>query len=443
METKRKMITRYGRRVRARVELTLDSSMEQSNSDGCNEDPYENAPKQKKPRILSCSSNMNITHTRLQSDSSLERSDTNCSPKRGRFSRKEKKSEVLIFLDLHNPIAIIKLEPIVSDHDDDLKIMLNNFLGILPSKRYLYIPEAVGMDKTKRSHNNSHMEPKANSEDPDTLMIENLKYFCKNASDPIHDSQLLSNIKQDGKFRVFVEQHPHLCKFIVSMDYKSYLAMCQVDSLYQGRSDFGQHKEVLAQIIFHVLNHKIFNDALKPEIKWMSKMSNRSTCVHTIGVGSGGQRESKILLSTKITHVGVLIKAMFHEMCHSAAFVFDGETGHGEYTRKWASKAKSKMPRLPEIGECASSYKYCCTFCRRHSYGNMNFKHQLKELRCHFCQFELIVVSTDDAFCHTLTEEIPRANKYSEFIKKHYLQAAELGHTDKMKELNALYLSTL
>jgi len=81
------------------------------------------------------------------------------------------------------------------------------------------------------------------------------------------------------------------------------------------------------------------------------------------------QRSSVVELSVKVlTTADRLRCTLIHELCHAAAWVFNGEGGHGRVWKMWAQRANDKFPDLPQIKVC-------------HSY-NIEFKYTYKCLSC-------------------------------------------------------------
>jgi len=109
--------------------------------------------------------------------------------------------------------------------------------------------------------------------------------------------------------------------------------MCHPLAVAYRKRDFEASKTMLAKTLFHALNHTIFHCGLRSSIAWKNVMNTPSSICH--GFDSSGQRVSRIILWQHIKQPGVLVKALLHEMCHAAAFVYHGETGHGDHCRKW------------------------------------------------------------------------------------------------------------
>ncbi|XP_030378680.1 uncharacterized protein LOC115627202 [Scaptodrosophila lebanonensis] len=479
--------TRSGRAVHARVEFNFDYSSEQCGADDFEDgdtdydDDYDDEPKCKKQK-----------NRRISLRSSYSSSDNSslCD------------STSIIYLDLTKPTAIIQSEPpdiSVADQDCELKVLIQKFLGLVAAKRRLYTPtddldveeNETSEVKVPRFHSfmksgpppspgapvsikvipatpatfdlannskllNSPRRPTTQSERQvkvfnDMVLRANANHLENNTPAHIKEaidlsglpskSQRSQNCRQHRHIYDCLESHPRFYTFIESLNSETSINMCHPDALIHRERDFSTNKETLAKTLFHMLNHKIFHCGLKPVIVWARSMSSSSKCVHSIKAGSG-QRESKIMLSKNISHVSVLIKAMLHEMCHAAAFVYHGETGHGDFTRKWAYQAKSQMPELPAIADCMPNYKYSCCLCRRRSFGNIKFEDESDQLRCHYCQFELIVEPHAGDFVHSLSFGHQKPTPYKDFVKKQYLQTTESGHSAKMKAVNTLYLAT-
>lgn len=100
---------------------------------------------------------------------------------------------------------------------------------------------------------------------------------------------------------------------------------------------------------------------------------------------------------------------------------------------------------LPLVNICDARFRYVCSLCGRGSYGLMQFLTGKELLRCHYCQFEVVVEpwSKDDLYNGirpdtTMTE-------FKTFICDRYQQLGEeeggSTHSSKMRALNQQYLA--
>ncbi|XP_023179585.1 uncharacterized protein LOC111605343 [Drosophila hydei] len=399
-------------------------------------------------------------------------------------------SDAFIYLDLSRPVAIVMNDP-TSDEaiefDSELKTRLQKFLGLVARQRRLYNPmsnfdlEDNHMDEgdptpSLRSRlwvGNNNVRPlsapivpeKLNPEisritplgsnitnDMKLLFIDdmvqraNANYFESQTPQHIKEPIDLSGLPSEEQRALICQQHkkissmigPHagVYNFVDSLRSTTPLNMCHPLAVNYRKRDFGTCKEHLAKTFFNILNHLIFHCGLRPEIVWKSCMNSPSSIEHRIE--AGGQRRSRIFLWQNIKHPGMVVKELLHEMCHAAAFVYHGETGHGDNCRKWAYRAKSMLPELPEIVDCNATYKYTCLLCRARSFGRIKFEDEAHQLRCHYCQFEVNVEPcSDDIYNLSLTDQL--VTPYKEFVRVNYGKCDQSGHSAKMRALNVLY----
>lgn len=78
---------------------------------------------------------------------------------------------------------------------------------------------------------------------------------------------------------------------------------------------------------------------------------------------------SVIELSSKVlTSADRLRCTLIHELCHAAAWIFNGETGHGATWKFWVARANNQFRELPPIKVCHQydieyKYTYKCQSC--------------------------------------------------------------------------------
>ncbi|EDW00284.1 GH12779 [Drosophila grimshawi] len=400
-------------------------------------------------------------------------------------------TDTIIYLDLMQPVAIVNTEPMADadvEHDTELKTRLQKFLGLVAPQRRLYNPmdnydlDDNQMDEKERSpvqrsrlwslttSNDQLPSPQAKSlarplsrhpksprseitNDMKMLLIDhmvqrvNANYFESQTPQHIKEPIDLSGLPSVEHREQICQKHKKICSstlphsglygFVDSLKSTTPLNMCHPLALNFRKSEFETCKAQLAKTLFHTLNHTIFHCGLRLRIAWESSMSTPSALTHRIE--AGGQRVSSIVLSQNIKQSGLMVKALLHEMCHAAAFTYHGEIGHGDNCRKWAYRAKSVLPELPEIGDCNASYKYTCLLCRGRSFGNIKFEHEASQLRCHYCQFEVNVEPCSDEDIHNLSLTDQLITPYKQFIRTNYVKCEQGSHSAKMRVLNVLY----
>ncbi|KAH8276743.1 hypothetical protein KR044_008140, partial [Drosophila immigrans] len=406
-----------------------------------------------------------------------------------------------IYLDFRQPVALVSSAPSSDDAaiecDGELKTRLQKFLGLRPAQRRLYNPmsnyeledqrmdedvvveaspplagsrlwtsatPAVAVPKAKATSTPSKVLPPITqllgsqiTNEMKMLLFDDIVQR-KNANsfesqtpqhikEPIDLSGLPSeeqrahNCQQHKKITNLLARYAGVYSFVDSLRPETPLSMCHPLAVSYRKRDFETSKTMLAKTLFNVFNHSIFHCGLRPSITWKSSMNTPSTIVHSIEAGR--HRTSRIILWQQMKQPGMLVKALLHEMCHAAAFVYHGETGHGDHCRKWAYRAKSLLPELPQINDCHAKFKYTCLLCHRRSHGIIKFEDEEPQLRCHYCQFEVNVekYNVEEAYSLSFTDQL--VTPYKQFVRDNYLKCAESTHSTKMQSLNSQYREQL
>ncbi|BFG06059.1 uncharacterized protein DMAD_04653 [Drosophila madeirensis] len=333
------------------------------------------------------------------------------------------------------------------DEDEALKVQLHKILGLrTPHKRgFNYMDttnEAEEADKVSL-----HTSP---IEETESKLCSDLVFQRNNSS--IQDltttalkepKQRVASICRQHKESILacLEHHPLVYGFVESLNPKTAINMCHPRALTYRNTDFAKCKVDLAEVLYEIFNHSIFRCGLQTKIVWKSRMSTASTS--ELGFNVSGHRTARILLCKKnISQASLLIKLLLHEMCHVAAFVFNGEIGHGDSCRKWGNQSIQLIPDLALITNCEARYKYSCPLCSRFSFGRMEFKNDSERLRCHYCQFEVKV----ERWSRTDPYKLPGLNKsetaFIAFVRENYLlvEDKESTHSSKMQLLNRQFM---
>ncbi|XP_062124762.1 germ cell nuclear acidic protein-like isoform X4 [Drosophila sulfurigaster albostrigata] len=471
----RKVInTRSGRVLRQRI----DHKIEVDDDDTDDEDYVVKV--RKKP-------------TRKRRISALLSSDSNSSSSSIASScMKDNANAVLIYVDLQQPVAIVSSEPTADgsavECDSELKMRLDKFLGLRPAQRRLFNPMANYEFEDNRMDEDSppssrlwavHNAPTAVKEPrarvatatstpivksldaklsnemkmlilDDIVKRTNANYFESQTPQHIKEPIDLSGLPSEEVRAVNCQQHKEITNYLERYEGYSFVDslrpetpfnMCHPLAVYYRTRDFESTKAGLAKTLFNVLNHSIFHCGLRRIITWKSCMNTPSAIVHSIK--ADGQRTSRIVLWKQMKQPIMLVKVLLHEMCHAAAFVYHGETGHGDHCRKWAYRAKSVIPELPQIDDCNAKFKYTCLLCRRRSHGIIKFEDEEQQLRCHYCQFEVNVEKFNAEEVHALSFIDHLVTPYKQFVRENYLKCAESTHSLKMQSLNSQYKDQL
>ncbi|KAH8279902.1 hypothetical protein KR054_010419 [Drosophila jambulina] len=371
----------------------------------------------------------------------------------------------LIYLDLEPPVATIMKEPLpnlVLDNDADLKTKIHKFLGLMPRRRKLYNSEDHLYKEQDEPPYKKAPPPQAPHFHLHTLTLEKRKAKMlddDNTTKLINASTIDPETQDSTKAPIdlpsekwrditcrrhkrciaCLEDHPLSYSFIDSLNPATSIKLCHPLALTYRKRDFKSCKRPLAKLLFNIFNHAIFHCALNLDIEWVRSLGKPCRCELTID--SSGQRSARLLLWEKIKHPDSLIKPLLHEMCHAAAFVLNRETGHGENCRQWARRASQQLMELTLIEACDARYKYVCSMCGRGSYGLVDFAATKDMLRCHHCQFEVVV---EPWSAYDGIRPDTRMTKFKSFIFDKYQDFVEQeessSHSSKMRFLNQQYL---
>ncbi|XP_030565196.1 uncharacterized protein LOC115765676 [Drosophila novamexicana] len=343
----------------------------------------------------------------------------------GSSQKDQTRSRLLIYLDLSEPAAIVHCEPAaaaVVDEDVELRRGLDKFLVL-----FKLLKQKLFEDNVLRINAN-YFEQQTPQQLKEPIELSALPSEAKRARICCWHKRLVQQIQ---------EQQLYFYSFLSSLSPDTPLALCHPFALSYRQESFDSCKARLAKSLFSLFNHVIFYCGLRQCIEWQQNKKQPSSCV--LSLASDRQRRARYQLSANIRESSMLIETLLHQMCHAAAYVYNGETAHGHNTQKWACRAKFLLPQLPLLVECAASYKYSCVLCRRSSYGNMRFQGKLKLLRCYHCQFELVVSACSADTTHGVPLSEQQETSYMIFLRAHYLKCEQTGHSSKMRALNAAY----
>ncbi|XP_034472108.1 uncharacterized protein LOC117779879 [Drosophila innubila] len=366
------------------------------------------------------------------------------------------KTDAIIYLDLRQSVATVSSEPTSDpavEHDSELRTHLEKFLGVIPARRGLYNPLADcelqhnHMDEDDNLpcstlHANRSIRPMTSLTGHEFMQWINAKCFERKTPQHIKEPVDLSCLPSERQRIYNCQQHKSIhnlfnnakgyYSFLDSLRSETPLNRCHPLALDYRQPNFKTSKQNLAKLLFNAFNHRIFHCGLRARILWMNSMNTASSIFN--GFQRNGCRVSHIILWQHIKQPEVVVNSLIHEMCHAAAYVYHGETGHGQNCRKWAYRAKSLLPELTQINDCNANYKYTCLLCRGCSFGITTFENKEEQLRCHYCQFEVIVETNYLSLLLT---------PYQQFVRDNYTKSKEISHSSKMHALNIQYKEQL
>ncbi|XP_064554506.1 uncharacterized protein LOC135439674 [Drosophila montana] len=399
----------------------------------------------------------------------------------GISQKEQSRFRKLIYLDLSEPAAIVYHEPAaaaVVDEDVELKRCLDKFLGLADARRPLYNSRESLEAMEESAHTDlwptNAVQPEPGPEpEPktwrqqlprvelvlfkllkqklfeDNVLRINANYFEQQTPQQLKEPIELSALPSEAErtriccwhkrlVQQILEQQLHYYSFLSSLSPDTPLALCHPFALSYRQESFDSCKARLAKSLFSLFNHVIFYCGLRQCIEWQQNRKQPSSCV--LSLAADRQRRARFQLSANIRESSMLIETLLHQMCHAAAYIYNGETAHGHNTQKWAYRAKSLLPQLPLLADCTACYKYSCVLCRRSSYGNIRFQGKRRLLRCYHCQFELVVSACSVNSTHELPLGVQQETSHMIFIRAHYLKCEQSGHSSKMRALNAQYI---
>lgn len=190
------------------------------------------------------------------------------------------------------------------------------------------------------------------------------------------------------------------------------------------RENFARNKDQLAQHLYKMYNAQVFNNELDVPITWSKLL--RNTAGRCMNKRKLNQRSSVVELSVKVlTTADRLRCTLIHELCHAAAWVFNGEGGHGRVWKMWAQRANDKFPDLPQIKVCHNysiefKYTYKCLSCDKASHAHSRSR-KVEDLRCRICRGPItLFLNKKDKQGNTVSTPAGEAKGFAKFVKDNF-----------------------
>ncbi|EDX00938.2 uncharacterized protein LOC6523958 [Drosophila yakuba] len=190
------------------------------------------------------------------------------------------------------------------------------------------------------------------------------------------------------------------------------------------RENFARNKEQLAHHLYKMFNAQVFNNELDVPITWSKLL--RNTAGRCMNKRKLNQRSSVVELSVKVlTTADRLRCTLIHELCHAAAWVFNGEGGHGRVWKMWAQRANDKFPDLPQIKVCHNysidfKYTYKCLSCDKASHAHSRSR-KVEDLRCRICRGPItLFLNKKDKQGNTVSTPAGEAKGFAKFVKDNF-----------------------
>ncbi|KAH8236046.1 hypothetical protein KR038_011324 [Drosophila bunnanda] len=193
---------------------------------------------------------------------------------------------------------------------------------------------------------------------------------------------------------------------------------------YFYRENFAKNKELLAHHLYKLFNAQVFNNELDVPLTWSKLL--RNTAGRCMNKRKLNQRSSVVELSVKVlTTADRLRCTLIHELCHAAAWIFNGEGGHGRVWKMWAKRANDKFPDLPPIKVCHNysiefKYTYKCMSCNTSSHAHSRSR-KVENLRCRLCRGPItLLLNKKDKQGNTVSTPAGEAKGFAKFVKDNF-----------------------
>ncbi|XP_064556741.1 germ cell nuclear acidic protein [Drosophila montana] len=213
------------------------------------------------------------------------------------------------------------------------------------------------------------------------------------------------------------------CSFIKSLEPQISRDRCDNEAFFY-RENFSRNKEQLAARLYDMFNEQIFNNELKVPITWSKLL--RNTAGRCKNKKKLLERSSVVELSIKVlTSADRLRCTLIHELCHAAAWVFNGEGGHGLVWKRWAQRANEKFPDLPPIRVCHNyniefKYTYKCIKCNTSSHAHSRSR-KVENLRCRICRGPImLLLNKKDKSGNIVPTPVREATGFAKFVKDNF-----------------------
>lgn len=235
--------------------------------------------------------------------------------------------------------------------------------------------------------------------------------------------------------------------FLKSLDAEANKLLCDPEALNY-RENYKTKKCELADKLFKLYNEKVFNLQLSDvPIKWNKKL--QTTGGRCNNSRRAGIRNSLVELSDKVlTSADRLRCTLIHEMCHAAAWILNGENGHGVTWKSWTAKANSIFPELPKITVCHSyvieyKYTYLCMSCKARSQTHSKTK-KVEDVRCSMCKGSIQLFENKknkDGVLELVPVQRKEPTAFAKFVKLKFKEVKKphLSHKEVMQILSAQF----
>ncbi|XP_034490288.1 acidic repeat-containing protein [Drosophila innubila] len=213
------------------------------------------------------------------------------------------------------------------------------------------------------------------------------------------------------------------CSFIKSLDSNIGREYCDNEA-YFFRENFNRNKEDLAKRLYSIYNAEVFDNKLDVPITWSKLL--RNTAGRCKNKRRLNVRNSVVELSVKVlTSADRLRCTLIHELCHAAAWIFNGEGGHGRTWKMWAQRAMNALPDLPPIERCHNyaiefKYTYRCNTCNVESHSHTRSR-KVEDLRCRRCSGPITLqLNKKDKQGNVVATPVREATGFAKYVKDNF-----------------------
>ncbi|KAM8720349.1 hypothetical protein ACLKA7_006400 [Drosophila subpalustris] len=213
------------------------------------------------------------------------------------------------------------------------------------------------------------------------------------------------------------------CSFIKSLDSNIGRELCDNEAYFL-RENFTKNKEELAKRLYSIYNAEVFDNKLDVPITWSKLL--RNTAGRCKNKKKFNVRNSVVELSVKVlTSADRLRCTLIHELCHAAAWIFNGEGGHGRTWKMWTQRAMNALPDLPPIERCHNyaiefKYTYRCNNCNIGSNSHTRSR-KVEDLRCRKCSGPITLqLNKKDKQGNVVATPVREATGFAKYVKDNF-----------------------
>ncbi|XP_059613428.1 germ cell nuclear acidic protein isoform X2 [Phlebotomus argentipes] len=242
---------------------------------------------------------------------------------------------------------------------------------------------------------------------------------------------------------VHVARDPRKCYgFLVSLNPTTVKHLADPVALHL-RENYRVAKEELTTKLYELYNEEVFDKKLKVGIRWNKKLL--TTAGRCTNMSRNGVRLAEIDLSEKVlTSADRLRCTLIHELCHAAAWIFDGEKkGHAMNWKKWASRANTVFPELPKITvshqyNIEYKYTYQCMGCGAKTQMHSKAK-KVENIQCKYCKGAIqVFLNKKNKEGEVVRTPVREVSGFAKFVKEKYriFKTPQNTHAETMKILS-------